>query len=117
MYSNPQKLNTDYVRSLRKEAGQELKALREAQGLSQSDIARILNLQQFTFISQLETGRARVPPDQYLVWAKALNIDPKTFVQMLMRYYDPVTHKILFGTQSSLSPAEKERRVRRANVV
>ena len=105
MYSNTQKLSSEDVQALRREAGQELKALRQAQGLSQSEIARMVEIQQFTFVSQLETGRARVPPDKYVVWAKALDVDPRDFVQMLMRYYDPVTYDILFG---SPEPSEAE---------
>ena len=31
----------------------------------------------YTFISQLESGRGRIPPDRYKVWADALNVDPQ----------------------------------------
>jgi hypothetical protein len=31
------------------------------------------------------------------VWAKALKVDTAEFVRTLMRYYDPITHEILFG--------------------
>jgi hypothetical protein len=47
-----------------------------------------------TFISQLETGRGRIPPDRYLIWAEALKIPPKEFVQHVLRFYDPVTYGI-----------------------
>ena len=61
----------------------------------------------YTFISQLETGRGRIPPDRYLIWAHALGIDKREFVRTLMSYYDPVTYGILFdqaaeGQQTSL---------------
>lgn len=111
MYSNPQKQSAAEVQALRQEAGEKLQALREAQGLSQSDLARILDVQQATFISQLETGRRRVPPDKYVVWAKALDVDPKDFVQMLLRYYDPVTYEILLGGDEK-EPKPKSRNVR-----
>jgi hypothetical protein len=37
-----------------------------------------------------------LPPDRYRDWARALGINPKPFVKRLLRYYDPVTHEILF---------------------
>ena len=50
----------------------------------------------YTFISQLESGRGRIPPDRYLVWAEVLGVEPKFFVRNLLRSYDPVTYSILF---------------------
>jgi hypothetical protein len=46
----------------------------------------------------LETGRGRVPPDRYRTWAAALGVDAAAFVRELLRFYDPVTFEILFGT-------------------
>ena len=58
----------------------------------------------YSFISQLEeTGRGRVPPDRYRVWASALQVDPKLFVKQLLSYYDPITYGILFGDQDAHS--------------
>jgi hypothetical protein len=37
-----------------------------------------------------------MPPDDYVVWANALNISPREFARTLMRFYDPVTYSILF---------------------
>jgi len=50
----------------------------------------------YTLISQLEHGRGLIPPDRYLVWAKALEIEPREFVRRLTYYYDPETYKIVF---------------------
>ena len=96
MYSNPQKLSVDDVAKLRRHAGSWLKELREARGLSQRDLAAQVGVEYYTFISQLESGRGRIPPDRYLVWAKALGVRPRDFVTKLMRFYDPVTYAILF---------------------
>jgi hypothetical protein len=60
-------------------------------------------LDYYTFISQLEVGRGRIPPDRYEIWAEALGMNPSAFVKNLMRYYDPETYRILFG-----APAEGE---------
>ena len=59
----------------------------------------------YTFISQLETGRGRIPPDRYLAWAHALGVDKREFVRTLMSYYDPVTYSILFDQPTESKPA------------
>jgi transcriptional regulator with XRE-family HTH domain len=97
MYSNPQKLTQDGVLELRQQAGRWLRELREARGLSQRGLADQIGADYYTFISQIEAGRGRIPPDRYAVWASALGVDPKIFVQTLMRYYDPVTYEIVFA--------------------
>jgi transcriptional regulator with XRE-family HTH domain len=97
MYSSQQRLSSTEVVELRKEAGLWLKELREKRGLSQRQMAEKVGGNYYTFISQLESGRGRIPPDRYLVWADVLNISPEAFVRNLLRYYDPVTHSILFG--------------------
>lgn len=97
MYSNLQKASTPEVRALRLAGGLWLKELREKAGLSQRQLAAKLNIEYYTFISQLENGRGRIPPDRYEAWAEALNVDPKEFTRGIMRYYDPVTYRILFN--------------------
>lgn len=97
MYSSQQKLSSTEVVELRKEAGLWLKELREKRGLSQRQMAEKVGGNYYTFISQLESGRGRIPPDRYLVWASVLDIAPEVFVRKLLRYYDPVTYSILFG--------------------
>jgi transcriptional regulator with XRE-family HTH domain len=97
MYSNPQRRSTVEVQDLRREGGRWLKELREHAGLSQRELATRVGAEYYTFISQLETGRGRIPPDRYVQWAEALGIKPQEFVRDLMRFYDPLTHDILFG--------------------
>lgn len=81
---------------LRRQAGRWLKEKREEQGLSQRQLAEMLGLEYYTFISQLETGRGRIPPERYEDWARSLGMHPRDFVFVLMRYYDPITFAILF---------------------
>ena len=85
---------------LRSEMGLWLKELREARGLSQRDLANQLGLDYYTFISQLENGRGRIPKDRYRDWAKALDQDLREFVKKLLSYYDPVSYEILFKDQA-----------------
>lgn len=96
MYSHPQQGAGAEAHKLRQEAGQWLKALREARGLSQREFARLIPVDYYTFISQIESGRGRIPPERYEAWARALDVDVKDFVRTLMSYYDPITYGILF---------------------
>ena len=104
MYAHQTKLATEEVQILRREGGRYLRELREARGLSQRQLALLLNLDFYTFVSQIETGRGRIPPDSYRIWAGALGIEPHELVRNLMRYYDPVTYEILF--EKGDTPAE-----------
>lgn len=84
------------VQSLRREAGRYLRELREGKGLSQRQLADLVGTEYYTFVSQLETGRGRIPPEKYEVWAQALGVPAQDFVYNLLRYYDPVTFRLLF---------------------
>lgn len=96
MYSNVQRRDDEAVKRLRREGGVWLKGLRERAKLSQRGLAERVGADYYTFISQLENGRGRIPPDRYQAWAEALGLEPRQFVRDLMRFYDPVTHAILF---------------------
>ena len=83
---------------LRREAGRKwLKERREFCGLSQRQLAEKVGTEYYTFVSQLETGRGRIPPDKYRVWAEALQMAPRDFVITLLPFYDPVTYEIVFA--------------------
>ena len=109
MYIHAQHLSDPQVRELRRSAGLWLRELRETRGLSQRQLANLVGAEYYTFISQLETGRGRIPPDRYLDWASALGVEPAEFVRTLMRYYDPVTFGILFGGSSSPAQADNSK--------
>ena len=98
MYTNAHRSHPD-VQELRRAAGDWLRQLREQRGLSQRGLAKLVDAEYYTFISQLEMGRGRVPPHRYKVWADALGVTPKVFVKTLLRYYDPVTYDLLFDDE------------------
>lgn len=85
------------ARALRKEAGNWLKARRAEAGLSQVDLAALLGLKYYTFISQVENGFSRVPTETLEAWALALKLDPADFAKHLLVYYEPELHRLLFG--------------------
>lgn len=101
MYAHQQRLDSEDVQNLRRDGGRWLRELRERQGLSQRQLATLIGAEYYTFVSQLETGRGRIPPDRYRAFADALGVEVKTFVRELMRYYDPVTHEVLFGDDAA----------------
>ena len=96
MFSNPQKRGDAQTQELRREAGLWLRQLREARGLSQRQLAQLVEVDYYPFISQLETGRGRIPAEKYRLWADALGIPVRDFVSHLLQFYDPITHEILF---------------------
>ncbi|MDO9714001.1 helix-turn-helix domain-containing protein [Paracraurococcus lichenis] len=105
MYLHQQRRQDTETQELRRAAGRWLRGLREARGLSQRELAEMVGTEYYSFISQLETGRGRIPPDRYRVWAEALGVPATAFVRELMSYYDPVTHAILFPDPSSPTAA------------
>jgi len=96
MLAEVQKHTPEETKESRVVLGLWLRSLREKQGLSQRDLAHTLSLDYYTFISQLENGRGRIPTHRYAEWAKALGQDPKTFVRNLLKHYEPTTYAILF---------------------
>ena len=97
MYGNPQRRTSSDVQDLRRDGGKWLKERREEAGLSQRQLADRVGAEYYTFISQLETGRGRIPPDRYRAWAEALGLLPRDFVREILRFYDPMTYAILFS--------------------
>jgi transcriptional regulator with XRE-family HTH domain len=94
-------LADDMVRQrLRKEGGAWLRQRREAAGLSQRELAERVEVGYYTFVSQIEAGRGRIPSERYSIWAGALDMDARDFVQRIMAYYEPTTYEILFGDPS-----------------
>lgn len=94
---NKQGARTPEAMALRKEGGIFLKALRTHVGITQRELAVKLDMNYYTMIAQMEAGSARVPPDTYVPYAKALGVDPSLFVQKLMQFYDPFTYAALWG--------------------
>ena len=112
MYAHPQRRSAKLKQKLRQEAGRWLRELREKRGLSQRELARKVGAEYYTFISQLEHGRGRIAPDHYLVWAGALGVEPRRFVQALMSCYDPVTYDIIFGGEARSDRSDTTRLIR-----
>lgn len=101
MLAGAPKSSPEDTKEQRAALGQWLKKLRESQGMSQRELADRLNLDYYTFISQLENGRGRIPVHRYTEWAEALGQHPRGFVKTLLSYYEPTTFKVLFEGEAS----------------
>jgi transcriptional regulator with XRE-family HTH domain len=82
-----------------KAGGQWLKRKRIDAGLTQNDLARLIGLKYYTWISQLEAGQ-QVPPDKFAEFARALKMDPEEFTREQLRFFQPEVYKILFGPRA-----------------
>jgi len=103
----PRREATALARNIRCDGGKWLKGRRILAGLSQRELAERVAVKTVTFISQVETGRSMIMPEDYLAWAVALNMPPREFVRGIMQYYSPATYKILFES-ASRSPGSPE---------
>lgn len=82
--------------ALRRSAGEWLKGLREERGLSQTDLAELVGVEYYSFISQIENGRGRIPSGRYAKWADALGLKRRDFAKNLLKFYDPIVYDLLF---------------------
>lgn len=96
------------VQVLRKQAGRYLRNLREQAGLTQRELAAAVGFEYYTFISQLEGGRGRLPSGQYIAFSKALNVPLDEFVRVLVRYYDPITYYAMTAPQTLTQPSAEQ---------
>ena len=87
------------AKELRRQAGTWLKELRGRAGLSQLQLAALLDLKYYTFVSQVENGFGRVPTESMEAWARALGVEPSAFARQLLSFYDPELHRLLFEVE------------------
>ena len=84
------------TKKMRREAGAWLKELRGKASLSQIELAEMLGLKYYTFISQVENGFGRVPTESMETWSRALGQEASAFAKKLLSYYDPELYRLLF---------------------
>jgi len=99
----PQAEGRDDAAGLRRACGAWLREKREAARLSQREIASKVGIEYYTFISQIEAGRGRVPPERFEAYANGLGIDPRDFTMTMLRYNEPIIYDLLFANQKDVS--------------
>lgn len=92
--------------ALRKEAGEYLKQLRLKADVKQQELANKVGMTYYTMVSQVESGKTRLPPDKLLLWADALGVDRAVFAKQLLYFYDPFTFQAIFGTPGKKAKAK-----------
>lgn len=100
MQSERQRQRDGDTSELRREAGLWLRRLREEAGFTQRALAEKVGLDYYTFVSQIEAGRGRIPPERYRAWATAIGMEPAMFVRNILRFYEPSTYDILFPEEN-----------------
>ena len=95
--------NTAAARARRIEAGAYVRSLRLKQNLTQLDLANKLGFAYYTFVSQVECGKSRIPPDRMLDWANHLGVDGQLFSRKMLKFYDPHMFQAIFPYDEKLS--------------
>ena len=103
-------------RLLRKEAGKWLRKCREAQGLSQRELAEKVGIDYYSFISQIEAGTGRLPIERYEAYAEAVKVPAREFTLTMLAYNEPTIYRLLQIDQvasqgEDVTAAELERRL------
>ena len=75
------------LKSLRKDGGQYIKNLRLEAGLTQRELSDKIGMPYYTFISQIESGNAKLNPSFYEKAALAFGVEPKIFVKKMSFQY------------------------------
>lgn len=82
-------------RLLRKEAGKWLRKCREAQDLTQRELAEKIGIENYSFISQIEMGNGRLPIERYEAYAEALGVPAREFTLTMLAYNEPTIYRLL----------------------
>jgi len=72
-----------------------LKQQREAAGLTQKQLARLVGMSFESGISAIELGRNAIPPERLLAFADALGHDPRVFAARVLRFTHPHAYALL----------------------
>lgn len=80
----------------RKAFGQRMKRVREDLQMTQLDMANSTDQVYFTFISQVETGSAKIPTKDLPKWAKALQLDTYEFAKSYLKAVDQHLFEAMF---------------------
>jgi transcriptional regulator with XRE-family HTH domain len=99
---------SDLTRAGRQKAGIRIRNLRKDAGYTQKELADKVGQAYYTFISQVETGYTRLPPEDYALWADALGVSTQVFVKDILRYYEPATFKALYPKEAAKTEVDPD---------
>ena len=90
--------------TMRQRFGEWLKTRREAAGVTQLDLSKLLGHSYVSMVSQVERGRSLIPPPDLAAWAAAIKVKPKEFAAEYLYWCHPEVSALLTGH----SPFEAE---------
>lgn len=85
------------ARIMRKRFGAWLKEAREEAGLTQLDLAALLDYAYSTTVSQIERGASALPPAELARWAEAIRVPPKKVAETYLYFTEPFIYSALNG--------------------
>ncbi len=89
---------TETGHDLRVSFGTWLTQLRKSKRLTQKALAEQLGEYPPVFISQVETGRLRIPDRLVPKYCACLEQEPQIFVKEVLRHYEPDIFDLLYGS-------------------
>lgn len=84
-------------RIMRKRFGAWLKEAREEAGMTQLDLARLLDYAYSTTVSQIERGASALPPGELMRWSEAIRVPPKKVAETYLYFTEPFLYHALYG--------------------
>ncbi|MEL7388970.1 MAG: helix-turn-helix transcriptional regulator [Pseudomonadota bacterium] len=91
-----QKTANETAKEMRRDLGYWLKGKREEAGVTQADLASLLKLKYYSFISQVENGACRIPQELYGIWADGIGVERQEFAKIVLQHLEPGLYEILF---------------------
>lgn len=82
---------------LRKRLGMYMKALREDIGMTQLDVAVLLDYGYPAMVSQMERGHSALPPHDMILWSEVLRIDAADLAKKWLYFVEPDVYRALYG--------------------
>ncbi|PNG49130.1 MULTISPECIES: helix-turn-helix transcriptional regulator [unclassified Variovorax] len=86
------------TKTLRKRFGAWLKAKREEAGMTQLDLADLLDYAYSTTVSQIERGVSSLPPGELERWSLSIRVRPAEMAKTYLYYTEPFLYEALHGT-------------------
>lgn len=88
---------TNTGRIMRKRFGAYMKERREEIGLTQLDVAALVDYGYPAMVSQIERGGSSLPPHDLRLWAEVLRLEPATLAQKWLYFNEPDVYHALYG--------------------
>lgn len=86
------------AQTMRMRLGAFLKEQRESVGMTQLDVAVLVDYGYPNMVSQIERGVSALPPHDLKVWAETLRVEPAALAKKWLYFIEPDIFASLYGT-------------------